>query len=154
MSDKQIIKDFSEALLKDMRKAIPSATGKTADSLELNIDKDGLGFQILGGQQIGALINGRKPTKKGAKTKSGDETLQEQIYKWIKARSIQPRESGISQLSLSWGISKAIHRDGYKGKGNIFRSVITNNRINSITKTLLDSQSTTISSQVIKEFKF
>lgn len=152
IKDAEIIRQFGDALLIDMKKAIPSATGKTAESMEIVYDKNGLGFKIIGGQQIGAIIDGRGPTKPGAK--AGPVTVQEQILEWIKAKNIQPKESITSQLSLSWAISTAIHKNGTRGKGNIFDKVITDARINSVSKTLLDSKNTVTGSDVIQKFKF
>lgn len=152
IKDAEIIRQFGDALLIDMKKAIPSATGKTAESMEVIYDKNGLGFKILGGRQIGAIIDGRGPTKQGAK--AGPITVQEQILEWIKSKRIQPKESTMSQLSLSWAISTSIHKRGTRGKGNIFDKVITASRIDSISRTLLDSKNTVAGSDVIKQFKF
>jgi len=151
MSDKQVIKQFGETLLKDMKRAIPSATGKTAGSMEVVFDSDGLGFKILGNQSIGALINGRKPTRKGAK--KGSPTLQQMILQWIEARSIQPREANMSQKELSYAISNHIHKNGFSGKPNLFDGVLTDTRFDSLSKTLLENQGTVISSSILKQFK-
>ena len=152
MTDTSIILQFAESLLFNMREAVPSVTGKTAKSLELKVDKNGLGFQILGGQQIGAIINGRKPTKNGAK--KGNPTLQEQILEWIEIRRIQPKEQTMSQLQLSWAISTSIHKNGTKGQGDIFRSVFNKKLVDSVVEDLASNQVAVIGSQVLKQFAF
>ena len=152
----KIIEQFGISLTADIKKAIPSASGKTADSVNVEYKKDKkgkiTGFVIRGGSQIGALIDGRKPTSSGAK--KGNPTLQQSILEWIKARSIKPKEASMSEVSLSWAISKSIHKKGYRGKGNIFADVITKSRFDSLTKTLISSKTAAIQSDVIKEINF
>jgi len=147
---KNIIKKFGNRLTEDIKKAIPKGTGQTADSVNIEFTKSG--FIIRGGAQIGAIIDGRKPTGPGAK--KGNPTVQESVYLWIKAKGIRPRESSMSDVSLSWAIANSIHKNGYKGKGNIFKNVITESRINSLTSLLMANETTAIQSQVIKQFKF
>lgn len=151
MDSNEQIKQFGEALLNDAKKALDpyKATGKTADSIKIKFrDK---GFTITGNASIGALIYGRKPTSSGASKSS--PTLQRQILEWIKAKNITPRESSMSQQSLSWVISRHIHMNGYKGKGDIFAGVINQSRINAFSKSLLKNQSTIAMSEIIKQFK-
>ena len=149
-NSKDIIKQFGNNLLKDMKAAVPSATGKTRDSLNIEFTKTG--FIIIGGAQIGAIIDGRKPTSAGAK--KGNPTVRESILEWIKAKGIQPKESGMSQETLAFIISRSIHKNGYPGKGNIFKSVITASRISSLTETLIRNETLLIQSNLIKEFNF
>lgn len=149
-NSKDIIKQFGNNLLKDMKAAVPSATGKTRDSLNIEFTKTG--FIIRGGAQIGAIIDGRKPTSAGAK--KGNPTVRESVLEWIKAKGIQPKESGMSQETLAFIISRSIHKNGYPGKGNIFKSVITASRISSLTETLIRNETLLIQSNLIKEFNF
>jgi hypothetical protein len=148
-TSKQILERFAKRLVKDMQKAIPSATGKTADSIRE--ESTDTGFTIFGGQQIFALVDGRKPTSAGAT--AGNPTLQEEIFKWIKAKSISPKDSSMSKLSLSWAISKSIHEKGYKGNKNLFKSVLYPKRFNSLTSLLAESQSLIIQTQISNQFK-
>ncbi len=141
-----IIKKAGERLLADMKAVTPKVSGKTAESLELKLTAKG--FEILGGKQIGALINGRKPTSKNAK--KGDPTLQQQILEWIKAASITPRESGMTQEALSWAISQSIHKKGFKGRGNFYAPITTDKRINEIAGKILNQKLTDAFNQVNK----
>jgi hypothetical protein len=147
---KDIIKQFGLRLTKDIKKAIPVATGKTRDSVYIEFTKTG--FIIRGGAQIGAIIDGRKPTSSGAK--KGNPTVRESILEWIKAKGIQPKEASMSQETLAFLISRSIHKNGYKGRGNIFENVITATRINSLTQTLIRNEALAIQSNIIKEFNF
>jgi hypothetical protein len=147
--EKKIVKTFADALVKDMAKAIPSASGKTAKSLRTELTPNG--FVIYGGEQIGAIIDGRKPTKNGAP--KGNPTLQEEIFSWIKSRSIRPKESNMSQVSLSWVISRSIHKKGYKGKGNIFKELLSLKNFSSLTSMLAQEKAITIQSSIINQYK-
>ena len=147
---KNIIKRFGDKLVIDIQKAIPKATGETADSVYIEFTKSG--FIIRGGAQIDAIIDGRKPTSAGAK--KSNPTLQQSVLKWIKAKGIRPKETSMSDISLSWVISNSIHKNGYKGKGNIFKTVFTASRFSSLTESLIKNKAIAIQSNVIKEFKF
>lgn len=147
---KEIIKQFAEKLTEDIKAAIPVATGETRDSVKMELTKTG--FIIRGGAQIGAIIDGRKPTSTGAK--KGNPTLREMVLKWIKAKNIRPKESGMSQETLAFLIARSIHKNGYKGRGNIFKNVITQSRIASLTETLIRNEALAIQSNILKEFKF
>jgi len=146
---KNIIIKFGNKLTEDIKKAIPKGTGQTADSVNIEFTKTG--FIIRGGAQIGAIIDGRKPTGPGAK--KGNPTVQQSVLQWIKAKGIQPRESSMTQVSLSWAIANSINKNGYKGKGNIFKHVITAQRIAGLTTALIKNETTAIQSNLIREFK-
>jgi len=145
----EILKQFGDQLVIDLQRATPKASGETARSI--HVEFTNTGFIIKGGSQIEALIDGRKPTSQGAV--KGSPTLQEEILDWIRARSITPRESSMSQISLSWAISKSIHKNGYKGKGDIYSQILTKSRLASLTKTLIKSEALAIQSNVIKQFR-
>lgn len=146
---KEIIKQFGDRLVDDIKKALPKVSGKTAASVKIDYTDDG--FTITGNASIGALVNGRKPTKSGAK--KGSPTLQEAILEWVQALSIQPREESMTQLQLSWAISNSIHRKGTIGRPDMFDDVLNSNRFDSLAKTLLNEQTTVISSQILKQWQ-
>ncbi|HRP59984.1 MAG TPA: hypothetical protein PK833_06810 [Vicingus sp.] len=146
---KEIIKQFGDRLVDDVKKALPKVSGNTAASVKIDYTDDG--FTITGNASIGALVNGRKPTKSGAK--KGSPTLQESILEWVQALSIQPREESMTQLQLSWAISNSIHRKGTIGRPDMFDDVLNSNRFDSLAKTLLNEQTTVISSQILKQWQ-
>lgn len=146
---KEIIKQFGEQLVNDIKKALPKASGKTSASVVIDYQEDG--FTISGNASIGSLINGRKPTSSGAK--KGSPTLQESILEWVQTMSIQPKEDSMTQLQLSWAITQSIHKKGTKGHPDLLGHELSPNRFDSLTKTLLDEQSTVISSQILNQFK-
>lgn len=146
---KEIIKQFGDKLVSDIKKALPKASGKTAASVVIDFQDDG--FTISGNASIGALVNGRKPTKSGAK--KGSPTLQESILEWIEVMSIKPREENMTQLQLSWAISNSIHRKGTKGHPGLLEHELSPNRFDSLAKTLLDEQTTVISSQILNQWQ-
>ena len=150
----EIIKQFGDSLTKDLKSSIPKATGATANSvrIEYKTSKGKItGFNIWGFESIGALINGRKPTGSGAS--KGNPTLQQSLLIWIKAKGITPNDTNMTQVSLSWAISKSIHKNGYKANQKV-ADVFSKIRLKSFANTLVDSESIEIQSKVIKEFSF
>lgn len=150
----EIIEQFGDSLVKDLKGAIPKGTGATANSVRVEYKKkDGkiTGFNIWGFESIGALIDGRKPTKTGAK--KGNPTLQQSVLEWIKAKGITPRESNMTQVSLSWAISKSIHKNGFPANQKV-KDVFSNIRLKSFADTLVNAETLSIQSSVIKEFNF
>jgi len=150
----EIIEQFGGALVKDLKAAIPKATGATADSVRVEYKiKDGkiTGFNIWGFESIGALIDGRNPTKNGAK--KGNPTLQQSLLTWIRAKGITPRESSMTDVSLSWAISKSIHKNGFPANQKV-KDVFSSIRLKSFSNSLAEAESVTIQSSIIKEFKF
>lgn len=148
------IKQFGNALVKDLKSAIPKATGATANSVRVEYKtKDGkiTGFNIWGFESIGALINGRKPTGSGAS--KGNPTLQQSLLIWIKAKGITPRDTNMTQISLSWAMSKSIHKNGYKANKKV-ASVLSKLNIKSLASGLVGTEGLEIQSKVIKEFNF
>jgi len=150
-NSENIIKQFAENLEKDIKAAIPVATGSTRDSVH-TVFRSKKGFDIFVGSQINQIINGRGPTKPGAK--KGNPTLQQMMLEYIKAKSIRPREAGMTELQLSWAFAMSIHKKGFKGRGNIFANIITKTRIDSFTNVLLKDRIAVIQSDVIKNIQF
>jgi len=150
----EIIQQFGDSLVKDLKGAIPKATGATANSVRVEYKtKDGkiTGFNIWGFESIGALINGRNPTGSGAS--KGNPTLQQSLLIWIKAKGITPRDTNMTELSLSWAMSKSIHKNGYKANQKV-ADVFSNIRLKSFANTLVGTEGLEIQSKIIKEFKF
>lgn len=59
----------------------------------------------------------------------------------------------MTQLQLSWAISNSIHRKGTIGRPDMFDDVLNSNRFDSLAKTLLNEQTTVISSQILKQWQ-
>ena len=154
MTSSEIIIQFGNNLLVDMTKAIPKATGATQDSMAIRFfgsTRETTGFAISGGEQIDAIIEGRGPTSAGAK--KGTPTLQEKMLEYIKALRIRPINPDMSVESLSWAFATHIHKNGFKGHGNIFGTILTKQRFDSLTKTILQSEALNIQSSLRKELK-
>lgn len=132
-----IFKKIGDEIIVEMKTALPKVSGKTANSLELKVTPTSL--EIWGDKTIGAIIEGRKPTKAGAK-QTGEKTVQQSVLEWIKLKGITPKESSMSQESLSWAISKSIHKNGYKGKPDLFKNIVNKSKIDSISEMVLNSQ--------------
>lgn len=159
-TDKEILQQFGEQLLKDVKAVIPVATGRTAGRVTLETSESSI--EIEGDAHIGALIDGRAPTGSGAKTTG--KALQESILEWMKAKGIhakvnlalrQAQDQSKLDLALSWAISKSIHKKGtllYRegGGNNIFETIISPSRIDALVDSLVQPRMTMIESQVIK----
>jgi hypothetical protein len=88
------------------------ASGNWERELESEVKQEGskIYVRINGTKYTEQLIRGRRAT---STMTAGNPTLQEVIRQWIDDKGIQPN-GNISKDSLSWAISKKIHRDGIK----------------------------------------
>lgn len=141
-SEAEILKQFGEALLPELRKVAGSHFGQTIES---EVSPDGKTLEITADKYIRVLIDGRAPTSSGA-TK-GNPTLQEMILAWVQRKNITPFPSATGKVptleQLSWMFSNRIHKHGTKlyqqgGGNNIFDPIITEQRINSLLSLMAD----------------
>lgn len=120
------LKEIFQRFIDEVEPQIKQVVGSFAPTVESEV-KD-YSFTIYASPYIRVLIDGRKPTSQGA-TK-GNPTLQMVILDWIRRKSIQPDKPNMTQESLSWAISKSIHKRGtllyQRGGGNrIFDNILT-----------------------------
>ncbi len=120
------LKEIFQRFIDEVEPQIKQVVGSFAPTIESEV-KD-YSFTIYASPYIRVLIDGRKPTSQGA-TK-GNPTLQMVILDWIRRKSIQPDKPNMTQESLSWAISKSIHKRGtllyQRGGGNrIFDNILT-----------------------------
>ena len=142
------LKEIFQKFVDEVEPQIKQAVGSFAPTIESEV-KD-YSFTIYASPYIRVLIDGRKPTSEGA-TK-GSPTLQETILDWIRRKSIQPDKPNMTQESLSWAISKSIHKRGtllyQRGGGNrIFDNILTvdkEEKLLSLISDLFYTQITTI----------
>lgn len=113
----RMVTDFLELKIQEIISNIDStgqtASGDTARSIE--VVKVGSNEWLLVGRAfIDSLERGRGPT--GSGSGSGQSTLQEKIYDWLPFADkygITYDDDG-ERVSLSWAISKKIHKEGTK----------------------------------------
>lgn len=146
------LKEIFDKFIREVEPEIKNKVGSFSSSVESEIRLDG--FTIYASPYIRVLIDGRKPTRDGASR--GNPTLQQVILDWIERHSIQPNEIGMTQESLSWAISKSIHKKGTKlyqqiqagGQQNrIFDDILTTQREDNLLSLISDvyyTQLTTI----------
>lgn len=149
---KTILQQFAASLSEDIKDVIPKVTGKTADSVQERVYD--LGFEITANASLVALIDGRKPTSKGAS--SGGQTLRDSILDWIEAKGLVVE--GITSESLAFLISRSIHEKGtllYQrgGGNNLFETVINDSKIDILVAQLLNNKRIDVESEIIKGFK-
>jgi len=120
------LKEIFQRFVDEVELQIKQVVGSFVPTIESEV-KD-YSFTIYASPYIRVLIDGRKPTSQGAS--KGNPTLQMVILEWIRRKSIQPDKPNMTQESLSWAISKSIHKRGtllyQRGGGNrIFDNILT-----------------------------
>lgn len=133
ISDKEILQQFVNEIVPELK----AVSKGFADSIESEVTNTG--FEITASPFISVLVDGRGPTKSGAK--KGSPTLQEIMLEVINKKSIVPRPNNKGRIptleQLSWAMSQSIHMKGtllfQRGGGaDIFDDIITKNRIDSL----------------------
>jgi hypothetical protein len=152
---REILEQFVNGIVPELKKASGSSFGATIES-----DVTDSGFDIYGSPFISVLIDGRRPTSSSPKTTG--ISLRQRILIWIEQKSItaRPNSNGknITSESLSWAITKSIHKKGTLlfrrgGGNNIFDTIITNDRLDALTNVLGDNYALEVESTVLREFK-
>ena len=136
-ANKEILEQFAKDILPELQ----GVSKGFAPSISYEVGEDFL--LITASPYIRVLIDGRAPTRAGAK--KGSPTLQEAILSWIERHSITPRANKDGKIptqeQLSWMISKSIHKYGTKlyqdiqngaTPNNIFDTIITTERIDNL----------------------
>ncbi len=152
-TDKDILQQFVNEIVPELR----AVSKGFADSIDSEVTNDG--FEITASPFINVLIDGRGPTKKGAK--KGTPTLQQIMLEYINKKSIVPRPNSAGKIptveQLSWAFSQSIHMHGtllfQRGGGNnIFDTIITKSRIDSL-QTLFSKKYVNQIASINKKFK-
>lgn len=126
------------SILQNLARYNRNATGETARSLRIQLNPDG--GTLFGRKFFETLEAGRGPTKVWVRS---NPTLQQRILQWIEAKGIYA--DGKSSVSLSWAISKKIHKFGTK----MFRE----KRVQDIYSTALDEAIKRINYRLLEEAK-
>jgi hypothetical protein len=139
------LREIFQKFVDEVEPEIKQAVGSFAPTIESEVREDS--FTIYASPYIRVLIDGRRPTSSGAK--KGNPTLQQMIYAWILRKSIQPDKPNMTQESLSWAISKSIHKRGtllyQRGGGNrIFDNILTVDREEKLLSLIADHYYTQI----------
>ena len=142
-ANKEILEQFAKDILPELQ----GVSKGFAPSISYEVGEDFL--LITASPYIRVLIDGRAPTREGAK--KGSPTLQEAILSWIERHSITPRANKDGKIptqeQLSWMISKSIHKYGTKlyqdiqngaTPNNIFDTIITTERIDNLLNLLTE----------------
>lgn len=145
----ELLKQFGSILVEEIK---PLAK-RFSDSVVAETTNKSLA--IKASKYISTLVDGRRPTSAGAL--KGSPTLQEILLDWIKANSITPRESNMSQLALSWAMATSMHHYGDRlyqqgGGRNIFAEVLNENRFTSFASMVGDQEKRVIAESAFKKF--
>ena len=105
-----ILEELSQlraSILQNLARYNRNATGETARSLRIQLNPDG--GTLFGRTFFDTLEVGRGPT---INPTPHNPTLQQRILQWIEAKGVYA--DNMSNVSLSWAISKKIHKMGTK----------------------------------------
>ncbi len=134
-----ILRQFGEQLVNELRAKTPSSSGKTASQIVMEVTD--ISLAIYGPSYIETFVYGRGPTK--SKTSSGP-TLKDQLLDWIEHEGIQANPSKTksgkdntpNSEQLAYIMARHIHMHGNKlyqslkgGKTDYLSSILTNSRI-------------------------
>lgn len=147
---RELLESFGQQLFIEA-KAVSKGFART---MELEIDDKSI--TIYGDKYISTLWKGRGPTRFGAK--KGNPTLQQLMLAWINKNNIKPNEPSMTDVALSWAMSKSIHQYGTKlyqqgGKQNVFEAILTKDRINSFSTLVVDEFGRGLGDKLIGELK-
>lgn len=152
---REILDQFVSGIVPELKQAAGNSFGAT---IEANVTDSG--FEISASPYISVLVDGRRPTSNSPKI--GSVSLRDRILMWIDQKSIsaRPDENGktISSESLSWAITKSIHKKGTLlfrrgGGNNIFDTIITNDRLDALANVLGDNYRLEVEATLLREFK-
>jgi hypothetical protein len=133
MTDLEILKQFGERIVPELK----SVSKGFANSIEAEYTDTSM--TIYASPYIRTLIDGRGPTRSGAKR--GSQSLQQILLSWIERHSIKAKPMPSGKIptpeQLSFMMARSIHRRGtllYQrgGGNNIFDTIITNDRIENL----------------------
>lgn len=154
MTDQEILQQFAETVVPELRKVAGKSFGA---SIDYETTEDSL--EIYGSPFISVLVDGRRPTKSGVRS---NPSLRDRIQFWIEEKGIQPKPDANGNIpsieSLSFMIARSIHKKGtllfQRGGGNnIFDTVLTNDRLESLLSLFGEKYINTIESGVLRELK-
>ncbi len=154
-NSKQIFAQFGQTIIDEIiaasQAAGQEASGETYKKFRLEVRPNG--FTIFGAGYLGALIEGRGPTKGGGTP--GGQSLVDRIMAWIEVKGVT---ADIPPKSLAWAIATKIHKEGTllfrEGRNTrILQDVINQNRINAFAGAFARDAAVQLSSDLIKTLK-
>lgn len=154
MTDQELLRQFAETVVPELRKVAGRSFGA---SIDYETTEDSL--EIFGSPFISVLVDGRRPTKSGARS---NPSLRDRILVWIEEKGIQPKPDENGNIpsieSLSFMIARSIHKKGtllfQRGGGNnIFDTVLTNDRLDALLSVFGEKYINNVESGVLRELK-
>ncbi len=152
---KEIFAQFGQTIIDEIiaasQAAGQEASGDTYKKFRLEVRPNG--FTVFGAGYLGALIEGRGPTK--GRGRPGGKSLVERIREWITAKGIT---ADIPPERLQYAIATKIHKEGTllfrEGRNTrILEDVINPNRIAAFAGAFAREAAINLSSDLIKTLK-
>lgn len=152
MTTTQIIENFLNRKRLAIISRIPQASGRTAN--RLYVVADSTGGSLIGPDYIGALEDGRGPTKTSTPS---NPTLAEAIEEWMAYVGFNLKR-GQNRRSVAKAIARSIHENGTKlyqrgGKSGVLSESINEKAFDSLLSELSEAQLISISTEVVNKFK-
>lgn len=154
-NQKEIFAQFGQRIIDEIiaasQAAGQQASGETYKRFRLEVRPNG--FTIFGAGYLGALVEGRGPTKR--RGGGGGESLVDRIMQWIQVKGVR---ADIPPRSLAWAIATKIHKEGTllfrEGRNTrILEDVINKNRIAAFAGAFARDVAIDLSSDLIKTLK-
>lgn len=151
LTNKEILLQFGKSITSDIvRNHVAAGQVATGDTMKaIGFTSDNNSIEITGPAHVGVLEDGRRP---GKWPPVGD------IIRWALAKSVINDEDSPQSKSIVFLIRRGIGQSGTKlfqkgGHSGVISNPITDDRINSLSDSILENLSNNISSQVLAGFK-
>lgn len=158
-TDTELLREFMDGLADDLRdrhaKLGQRASGETSDRIR-STARVSVG-RLLGPAHLGALDDGRGPTRRGGG--GGGRTLREQIFEWLKFKKYGITfASDEERESASWAIATVIHKEGNflfrtNRKTRLLEDVLTRPRLDAFIGAFARNRATQVRSDLIKAYR-
>lgn len=145
------LEKWKDEIVGNYEKSGEKTTGKTGEEFEVKMYENG--GRLLGASYVYVLESGRGETKKG-----GDGSVRNRIKKWIKDKGVFNYSNEKELESLSWAISKMIHKEGTQlfregGRDDIYSNVLTENAIDDLLNRIAIALTIKFSSEIVEKIK-
>lgn len=151
-ADISLLRQFGEALMEDFKKIIPRVTGRTQDSLRIEVDEEGNILTMWGEESLATLEEGRGPTRR-----SGPGDVINNIKEWIRIKGLDLNPFAVAFNIHKYGntLFRMIHGGPVNQQVNPIglKQVLTQQRLDSFSALLAKNVAPKISSELLPSLK-
>lgn len=155
LEDKEILQQFGEALVAGIKESIPIVSGKTAESVRMEVTDNDAILTIYGSAYLSTLVYGRKPTKKRGR---GNGEMLENIKEWIRLKGLDISPFAVVANIHKWGntlnrIATGVGDVNYQANPIPLQQVLNQQRIDSFRGTFAREYLNKVKSEVLKDIQ-